>query len=375
MGGLIIFVDSLRYEAPLAQALERHGLARRRYVPPLGYSANILPLLYGGKTPDELGFYNEYGIAVRDRARPLAMLDSFVEGVGRVRLLRKAIYRTLRTAGIDAANIPMRLVPYFTKHSASPYSTGESYPFVLEAGGFRLVLASRMAGAPPARDAAALREAELAVDRHPRVYVSLNDLDSLSHEWGLDSPEYASHEARLAAGIEELVERFRRVRGPEAPVVVLSDHGMASVHATVTLQLEERLGHPRRDWYLYFLDSTLLRLWCYDASLRGEVERYLSDLEGIGRVVTNDERREWGIVSPANGDYLFVLNEGFIFEPNFIGRGVPKAMHGYHPEHVSQHAVFLTNRPEVLRQGDLTGTDPYCAFTELFVPRGCVSAT
>lgn len=375
MNGLVIFVDSLRFDAPMSAGLERSGLTRLRYVPPLGYSANILPLLYRGKTPDELGFYNEYGVGARDRAGVLAIFDPYVETIGRIPILRKVIYRTLRTAGVDAANIPMRLLPYFSQHSSSTYATGLEHPSLFEAADFRLVLANQVRRSPPERDRIALEEAVRAIERHSCVYLSLNDLDSVSHEWGLESPEYARHEQLLGEGVGELIARFRQLRGEDAPVVVLSDHGMATVSATVNLQVEERLGRPGRDRYLYFLDSTLLRVWCYDPALRPEVERMLAESAGLGRRVTDEERQCWGIASPASGDYLFVLDEGLIFEPNFIGRGVPKAMHGYHPDYASQHAVFLTNRPEVVARTELSGADPYHALRTLFVADGCTSVT
>lgn len=367
MDGLVIFVDSLRYEASLCPFLESCGLTRLRYVPPLGYSANILPLLYRGKMPDELGFYNEYGVGGRDRARALVPTDPIVETLGRIPVLRKVIYRGLRTVGLNAANIPMRLLPYFANHSSSTYAMGLAHPSLFDEADFELILANQVRAAPPERDRVALGEAARAIERSPRVYVSLNDLDSVSHEWGLNSREYARHERVLGEGISDLITRFQRIRGEHAPVVVLSDHGMAAVFAAVSLPIEDRLGRPGRDRYLYFLDSTLLRLWCYDPALRPEMEEMLAELGGIGRRISDEERERWGIVSPATGDYLFVLDEGLVFEPNFIGRGVPRAMHGYHPDHHSQHAVFLTNRPDVVGHQEMSGADAYRALHALFV--------
>lgn len=375
MSGLIIFVDSLRYEAPLSADLEAYGLVRRSYVPPLAYSANILPLLYRGKTPDEMGFFNEYGVSERDRARPLAQLDGVVEAIGRIPIMRKVIYRGLRTAGVDAANIPMRLLPYFCKQSTSTYSAGQEHPSVLEASGYHLVLANTVRAAPPERDRAALAEAARAVELHDRLYISLNDLDSISHEAGLGSPEYEAHERLLEDGIVGVIRSFRDRHGADAPVVVLSDHGMAPVHSTVELLVEERLGKPGRESYLYFLDSTLLRLWCYDAALRPRIESALDEWSGLGRRVTDAERQAWGIESLRTGDYLFVLHEGHVFEPNFIGRGVPRAMHGYHPDHTSQHAVFMSSRPDLVPDPELSGADAHRALLAHAAPGACTSAT
>lgn len=355
MNALVIFVDSLRYIAPLSERLEGLGLERTRYIPPLGYSANILPLLFRGGTADELGFFNEYGPNERDHHRRLALLDGLVELASRVPLLRKVVYRGLRELGVDAANIPLRLLPYFEKCSVSPYALGDRHPSIFDRHDLELVLASGMVERTPQRDLAALGAARAVVAGGGSLYLSLNDLDSVSHEWGLESEEYRAHEDRLFEGIGGLVEQFRDQHGGDAPVVVLSDHGMADVEREVRVDVEEHLGPPGRDRYLYFLDSTLLRVWVYDPRIEVTVEALFDRLGEHGERVGPDERSRWGMADPAAADLMFVLNEGLIFEPNFIGRGVPVAMHGYHPRYESQHAVFLTNRPEVVESDPLKG--------------------
>lgn len=367
MNGLVVFIDSLRFDAAADLALEEYGLTPRRYVPPLGYSANILPLLYRGRTPDELGFYNEYGVGEKDRLAMLSRLDPLVEGAGRIPILRKVIYRALRGAGVDAANIPMRHLPYFTKHSISAYTKNARHPSILESAGFHLVVADRIRKQPPERDRRALHEARGAIERHPRVFLSLCDLDSVSHEWGLDSPEYQQHRDTLREEVRDLLQRFRRLRGESAPVVVLSDHGMAPVVRAVRPSVEERLGRPGRGTYLYFVDSTMVRIWCFDDAIRPRIAGLLHDWRELGRVVSDEERRKWGLADPGNGDYIFVLDEGLVFEPNFIGRGVPKAMHGYHPHAESQHAVFFTSHLEKDGPTVLEGSQPYEALRTLFV--------
>ncbi|HUE95903.1 MAG TPA: alkaline phosphatase family protein [Longimicrobiaceae bacterium] len=355
MADLIIFVDSLRYDSPLAERLVGTGLVRRRYIPPLGYSANILPLLYRGCTPDELGFYNEYGVSDHDRHLWTRRLDGAVRALSRVPVLRKVAYRGFGFVGIDAANIPPRLLPYFAKHSTSAYALGEENASVFDRHSVAVLLGSRMRAAPPRRDVVALRRAEAAVDTNHRLYVSLSDLDSVSHEWGLESSEYERHEDLLYEGIQRLVTRFRSRHGEGGAVVIHSDHGMAPVERTIDLDLEARLGPAGRATYLYFLDSTMLRVWFHEPALESELRVLLGELGDAGTFVTDAERRQWGLSSRRSGDLIYVLREGLIFEPNFIGRGVPAAMHGYHPRHESQHAVLLTDAPEHLPPDPLEG--------------------
>jgi hypothetical protein len=237
------------------------------------------------------------------------------------------------------------LLPYFVRQARSTYGPGNGIPSVLERGDFRMILAQRYRKRPPGRDAAALTAAAAEVVNHPHLYVSLVDLDSISHEWGLASAEYGAHEALIAQGVERLVTRFRHLHGQDAQVVVLSDHGMAPVTATIGLEIEAKLGRPGWDSYLYFVDSTMIRVWCYDPHVRQAADDLLGGLESVGRLTTAEEREGWGLAERHAGDLIYVLHEGLVFEPNFIGRGVPRAMHGYHPDNASQHGVFLSSRP------------------------------
>lgn len=358
MGTLIVFIDSLRHQAELTRRLEARGFSGSAFVPPLAFSANILPLLFQGATPDELGFYNEYGMRPAPLHGWLAAFDPAVEFASRSTLLRKVIYRALRMTVGESANIPLRQLPFFRLHSVKPYDPAARPVSLMHEFGFSMVLASRKSGTPPARDAAALAEAAAVAPSTPRLYVSLNDLDAISHAYGLDSPEYGRHEDLLEEGLIELVRAFREAHGADSPVVILSDHGMADVSTVVDGRLEPVLG-PSRGRYQYFLDATLLRFWSDDAELRERARRHFASMEQIGSLVTRADREEWSMTDRGAGDLIFVLHEGVVFDPNFMGRGVPLAMHGYRPECVSQHATFLVDAPEAPVDGPLRGTQPY----------------
>ena len=358
MAALIVFIDSLRFEAPLSGELEALGLSRAAFVPPLGFSANILPLLFRGKTPDELGFFNEYGLSRTVRKQWLAVLDPAVEAISRAPLARKVVYGLLARTGVSAANIPFRLLPHFERQSVPAYEPTADDPSLLQELGFHLELASRVRARSPERDRITLAAAMENVHRD-RLYVSLNDLDAISHGFGLDSDEYAAHEVLALDGVRELVGAFRRRHGPGAAVVVLGDHGMTPVVSTVNPDIEGALGPVGRDRYVYFLDSTFVRIWSFDPAVSSALEDFFADLGAVGRFVTAGERERWGIESPAFGTHIFALDEGVMFAPNFIGRGVPLAMHGYHPEHTSQHAAFLTSRAELLPAQRLEGAQAY----------------
>lgn len=369
MAGLIVFVDSLRFDAPFRQQMEGLGISGARHVPPLGYSANILPLLYRGRTPDELGFFNEFGPGEGPGKRLFPALELPARVLGAAPLGRKVVYRTVRALGVDAANIPFRYIPLFRHHATSAYAPNSQHPTIFEDLGFRVVPATKVRRRAPQRDPLILEEAMRAVDQHERVFVAMADLDSVSHEAGVGSSGYNRHLQLLERGVRELINRFRRRHGDAAPVVILSDHGMAPVTGTVRPAIERRLGRATPGRYRFFVDSTMLRIWIEDPALAPGVDEYFAELGDFGRPISEAERAKWGICDRTAGDRLFVLREGLVFEPNFIGRGVPLAMHGYHPEHESQHGVFLTTRSDLLPSASLSGRDAYTALKATFAER------
>jgi hypothetical protein len=43
------------------------------------------------------------------------------------------------------------------------------------------------------------------------------------------------------------------------------------------------------------------------------------------------------------GETIFLMKDGYVINPNFMGNRVPEGMHGYSVENKSMDAVFVTN--------------------------------
>jgi len=105
----------------------------------------------------------------------------------------------------------------------------------------------------------------------------------------------------------------------------------------------------QEDSYVYFVDSTLIRIWLFDHALENTIHDYISSTVP-GKFLTWEERRKYGVDTQIAGDLLFVCEEGVAPLPSFAGGARAKALHGYLPENMNQHGIMLTNSPLVQQE-------------------------
>jgi hypothetical protein len=172
------------------------------------------------------------------------------------------------------------------------------------------------------------------------LFVLLGDLDGIAHAQGLGK-RFDTHIRLIDDWVATLVSAFQKHAGENGHVVVLSDHGMACTdrNRAVSLDLRACCGPIGFDRYVPFLDAVMLRVWVRDPNLQAGLVDYLSELE-CGSLLSEAERRYFGVTNREFGDAIFLLREGFAFYPSFFGAGYPKALHGYHPKLDSQQSYF-----------------------------------
>jgi len=339
---LILFIDALPFDdlARMPRLAAWPALARLR--PGFGYSINLHGELFAGKTPDELGFFGEWALdgsraPGRRYRRLLPILDRLLRPYVLNRGLQTLLTRRYRPGRI-MPNLPLGWLGDFSligEKVDSPDFPAET----LFSRHARLQRVPMTGLAKGSRDAAVVeRAARVIAGGADCLYVPLIDLDGIGHAHRRAGPQWAEHLDHLDDWVNLLSEGFL-ARHPGGQVYVLSDHGMADVHGAVTLELETVAGRPGAGRYHYFSDSTLLRVWVHDEALGPAIAGYLQEAQ-VGRLIDHDERLAWGISDPRFGDFIAVLDEGLCFKPSTFARNIPAAMHGYHPDVASQHAVL-----------------------------------
>ena len=349
---LIIFVDGFAYDY-LDHAPYLNGLpAKARMVPGLGYSVNQKALLLGPYSPDEAGYFCQWTYDPRSPLRNWAWLFKAMSLFDSdIRISAIAHKAMSRLTGIDLFTIPFKYLSFFSSMRGTEAYTDEfSLPTVLSQrrDELRRVL-YRDHSRGPDRDARLFREAQRTIDgdgNPHQLFVASADLDSVGHRNGPCSSATAAKVGELDELIGQTIDRFLNTY-PDGRVCVFSDHGMTDIKTYVPVGFEHALGPASESTYLYFLDATLARVWCFSDAVYDTAVQYLDSL-GAGKRLTDAERDYYGVASKSFADIIFLFSEGLTPERGFAGGIRTHALHGYDPELASQHGIFMSNSPELL---------------------------
>lgn len=165
-------------------------------------------------------------------------------------------------------------------------------------------------------------------------------LDGALHRTGNNSEETFAVVERIAKEIARAREAMAR-GGATVRTIIVGDHGMADVHTTIDPRSTVReLGDIR-----VFVDSTMLRIWGDE----GEIEKarvVLARANFPGRFFDAAalREREAPMDRAAYGNAMFVLDEGLIFAPSYVG-GKVAGMHGYDVVAGSAQAAMASDHP------------------------------
>ncbi|NUP04853.1 MAG: hypothetical protein HOW73_02200 [Polyangiaceae bacterium] len=174
-------------------------------------------------------------------------------------------------------------------------------------------------------------------------------LDGALHTEGNGGPR--GREAARAIGAH--IQRLRDALSREADVttIIVGDHGMADVARFVDPRgLVAALGGTR-----VFVDSTLLRVWGSPNELEVARAKVLGEgWPGTWLDGSDLDAREAPTSGAPYGNAIFVLEEGAIFAPSWVG-GRARGMHGYDLGGASTRAAVASDRALPASLTKLTG--------------------
>jgi len=163
------------------------------------------------------------------------------------------------------------------------------------------------------------------------LYVKLGDLDFTGHVFGPHSSEIKSRVKQTDERVKRIVERWRQIE-PRLEFLIFSDHGMSKVVGQIDLLHALRdvdYAKSHRD-YVVFLDSTMARFWFFTPSIREKFEKHLEEIS-FGHILKTDDKKRCHLAEGDDyGELVFVLDEGYIFNPSFWHTyQSTRGMHGY----------------------------------------------
>ena len=359
---LIIFVDSLPFHI-LSQMPFLHAATESWSINPgFGYSVNIHAELFAGLLPDDVGYLGEWTYDPEMSPgwkwrKVLPLLNTVFRPYILNRGLQHLLIQGYRPGRI-LVNIPLRHLDKFALTGDHILDNPHTYPHPSLFSEFPqlkvLPLPQLHKGT---RDRALYHSALNDIKQVDAVLLPLPDLDGFGHTFGLSGEPYLAHLDFLDTSIANLVDKYQTSH-PDGHVFIISDHGMVNVTEGITLNIEASVGQACSHSYVYFSDANLLRVWVFDERLKDPIHSYLYQLKG-GQLVTEEERRTYGLTSPRFGDFIYVLNEGLAFEPSTFARRKPAGMHGYHPLAPGQQAVCIHFGPQWQRTAPRRMTDVY----------------
>jgi predicted AlkP superfamily pyrophosphatase or phosphodiesterase len=180
---------------------------------------------------------------------------------------------------------------------------------------------------------------DLGNDKKDLYLIYISTPDAYGHLYGPESPELRFILRDMDQMLDCFVKQVEEV-SPKNRFLFLGDHGMLSVTVRYNAQkeidgiLSENDLITGRD-VLYFLDSTMVRVWTMSDRARRDLHGILQVAPGFsthGTWMNASMAKRFHIPWPDRryGDYLWVANPGVLVFPDFFHRIAPcKGMHGY----------------------------------------------
>jgi predicted AlkP superfamily pyrophosphatase or phosphodiesterase len=352
---LYVFIDALGWEI-----YQKYGFMKslaptsRRLKTTFGFSSAADPSILTGRYPDEHGHWSSFLYDPENSPFKwmslLSKLPPVIFDRWRVRHnLSKVIKRLNSYTGyFELYQVPFKYLPYFDYLEKHDYfvpggilQTDTIFDWCVEKG-----IPYYCSNWRQSEDRILLEnKREISAAEIKLAYVYLPKLDGIMHNHG---PFSEATRAKLHELEEQItgLYNFATKLYDEVALYVISDHGMAPVTGSVDLiKIVENLGLVYGKDYIAFYDSTMARFWWLKPAAREIVLSRLAE-EKSGMIVEQKDLGPLRVRFEHNrfGDDYFLMQEGTLINPSYMGLKVIPGMHGFHPDAPHSYSVMLSNR-------------------------------
>ena len=177
------------------------------------------------------------------------------------------------------------------------------------------------------------------------MYLYLPKLDAVMHAHGNQAPEVEQKIHWLEDEVKKVLD-VARSNYDQVSLYSISDHGMANVTGSVDLiSMINKTDLEFGEDYVAMYDSTMARFWILKEEARSKIINVLEDVEQ-GYIVPKHELQDMHVYFPDHkfGDLFFLMDEGILINPSFMGLKVIPGMHGYHPKAKDSYSFIASNR-------------------------------
>ena len=181
------------------------------------------------------------------------------------------------------------------------------------------------------------------------IYISA--ADTIGHKFGTNSIELKKTITEIDKILKEATHSFS-TNDNDFVFVFLGDHGMTDVDSSIDIEKHLKIISGKNSLkvgvdFIYFLDSTIFRIWFMNSRSRNILESILLRDDLLlknGTFLSESLANKYDIPfrDIRYGDMTWWANTGTLIFPDFFHRKIKyKAMHGYNPEDLSTHGTCI----------------------------------
>ena len=379
---VVLFVlDAFRYDyitkenTPFLWECRKQGRNIKHVIPSAGFCERTE--IFTGLKPNESGFFTAIGYdpqksTYRDNLffNIVGKVESFlsiftIRNLSISKIFRKIILKSFRFLTVSHKlkpyNIPFSFLRYF--NLTEDEHDMETKKFVGSASIFEILgkknkltyLDSFTSLGKPSNgnDSERIKSAIYHSSKKNYIFIPIyiGDIDSNGHKFGPNSKDLGPELKKIDSILKDSVDQFLKV-DEKTNFIFLGDHGMTTVKSILDVEkhivsLAKKLRLKKGRDYIYFLDSTILRVWFLTENAKKKYEEVLRKdkyLSLNGKIINEEicKRNHIPIGDRRYGDLTWWANEGVLIFPDFFHYQKPyKGMHGYEPIYPSTYGTCI----------------------------------
>jgi predicted AlkP superfamily pyrophosphatase or phosphodiesterase len=374
MSTVLFLMDAMRSDyiskdtTPFLWKCSKEGEYYKRVIPNFGFCERTE--IFTGQTPKESGFFTAIGYDPNNSPFKDIIglrIFSFIEELIAPRIILKQtdsynilyrIYRKIfnkwiirQTKGISPQSIPISLLKYWDLtedkidlRDGNAFNVPSIFSLLSENGKTYFYDSFTALNMPS--NGSDLNRMQMVVDdikanNEDFYLVYVSGPDYYGHKYGPDAAEFKDVLKQIDLDLKTYTNKILEI-DPKANFIYLGDHGMATVNQYFDAEKEifsiaKKHHLELKKDFIYFLDSTLIRLWFFTEGAKNIFEQALYNSPTfnnngvfINENIANQEKIPWG--DKRYGDMIWWANTGVLVFPDFFHRVKKyKGMHGYDP--------------------------------------------
>lgn len=388
MAVVLFLLDAMRYDyiserdTPFLWRCAKHGEYYKHLIPNISFCERTEILT--GLNPDKSGFFTAIGYdslhSPFKEMKWLPLLDILEKFIskkiripgsdksgGLYRFYRRITSRFLQKISKSSMNsycIPFSLLPYFNltedkidiryrKSFPTPSilqlldEEGKSYFYESFTS-----LSLQLKSSDDERMKLVLNTVSKPNSNYALYLIYIGILDRLGHKYGPESPHIKSALRKIDNNLKKFVDGFES-KIPNNQYIFLGDHGMAPITVrfdakTTLLKSAKRLGLILAKDFIYFLDSTLIRVWFLTEKANKLFPSAIKESDAFnafGQFICRNLAKKYHIpwMDRRYGDLFWLANPGVLVYPDFFHNDstAPNGMHGYAPNFMDNHGMCI----------------------------------